>query len=56
MQYGIKKITFETYQPGYRSRFYRGRKVRTAQSNIPVKSRLPACREEKGPQKITVSP
>src|SRR5215204_563873 len=30
-----------------------GRKVRTAQSNAPVNSRVPTCREQIVPQKIT---
>ena len=32
-----------------------GRKVRTAQSNAPVKSRAPTCRGQTVPQKITSS-
>lgn len=50
----LNKITFAFYQPGYRSRFYRDRKVRTAKGNTPVNSRLSVKREETVPQKITV--
>lgn len=36
-----------SYKPGYRSRHYsRGRKVRTAQSNAPVNSRVPDSKRQ----------
>ena len=54
-RYAEFSYLYRRYQPGHRSLPVRGRKVRTAQGNAPVKSRGTLTRSQRVPQKITAT-